>query len=180
MKIVLERRYLEMIASKKKLPFCFSKAKRSVTITFNNLLCISRFWNNVQGCGGCCFLQYCERALEVGEFLPVAAEASLFHSLPVDQKGIYFPKLGAQVKICLTLTFPMQAFLFVYRNKWRRAENSRPSKSPFLSYMLSLHILLVTREEPISINYLEGLGSQKRIMVTLMKIFFWYSDVGLK
>ena len=104
MKIVLEQRYLEMIASKKKLPFCFSK----LTINYNNLLCISRFWNNVQGCGGCCFLQYCERALEVGEFLPVAAEASLFHSLPVDQKGIYFPKLGAQVKICLTLTFPMQ------------------------------------------------------------------------
>ena len=116
MKIVLERIYLELIASKKKLPFCFSKAK-SVTINYNNLLCISRSWNNVQGCGGCCFLQYCERALEVGEFLPVAAEASLFHSLPVDQKGIYFPKLGAQVKICLTLTFPMQAFLFVYRNK---------------------------------------------------------------
>ena len=151
MKIVLERRYLEMIASKKKLPFCFSKAKSGVTINYNNLLCISRFWNNVQGCGGCCFLQYCERALEVGEFLPVAAEASLFHSLPVDQKGIYFPKLGAQVKICLTLTFPMQSTSGVRRgfSICLQKTNDNCSKNP------GQLLLCRVNPQPISISHLE-------------------------
>ena len=31
-----------------------------------------------------------------------------FLHFPVAQEGIWLPKLGAQVKICLTLTFPMQ------------------------------------------------------------------------